>query len=155
MSSLGCTSSVISTPEYCPSGEQKADYVDRLIATLRHAVPDRAGLAIDVLAYMLGEPRAIEPLIALLYTTPDMAVLKQAVLALGRFRDQRAIAPLTELLSNADSPLVARHAAVEALAQIGGREAEAGIAISLSDPSPPVRKLAEVKLAAMQRGRGG
>ncbi len=125
------------------------DFVDKLIAALQHPVPDRAGLAIDVLAYRLREPRAIIPLIDLLRNDTDAAVLKQAVLALGHFQNHRAVEPLVKLLEDEATPLVARHAAVTALAQIGGPHAEAGIRSALVDPSGPVRDLARAKLAEL------
>ena len=140
--------------EYQPTEESEGDYVDRLIVALRHPVPDRAGLAIDVLAYMLREPRAVQPLIELLHETEDMSILKQAVLALGHLRDPQAIPPLIELLRDEDAPLVARHAAVEALAQIGGQEAEEGLRIALAGPSAAIRKLAEARLTALQHRKG-
>lgn len=140
--------------EYRPTDEQEGDYVDRLIVAMRHPVPDRAGLAIDVLAYMLHERRAVQPLIQLLHEAEDMSILKQAVLALGHLGDPQAIPPLIELLRDEDAPLVARHAAVEALAQIGGPEAEEGLRIALAGPSAAVRKLAEARLAALQRRKG-
>lgn len=130
------------------------DFVDKLIAALRHPVSDRAGLAIDVLTYQMHEPGAIVPLIDLLHSDADAAVLKQAVLALGYFQDARAVEPLVELLENENTPLVARHAAVAALAQIGGPRAIGGIRSALVDPSEPVRDLARAKLAELCRREG-
>ena len=54
------------------------DYVDNLIAALRHFEPTRAALAIQILSEMLAEPRAIPPLIELLDTTQDAYVLRSS-----------------------------------------------------------------------------
>jgi len=130
---------------------EDSDFVDRLIAALRHPVPDRAGLAINILADMLHEPRAILPLIHLLSTSNDAEILRQAVQALGHFGDPRAVEPLLALASRLETALIVRRAVVDALACIGGDGAESGLWAALEDPSASVRELAQAKLAELKR----
>lgn len=52
----------------------------------------------------------------------NFLVREAAAIALGMFRDQRAVKPLVNLLSDEESPLVSIHAAVT-LGRIGGAEA--------------------------------
>jgi len=118
------------------SGE---DYVDKLIAELRHFEPTRAGLAIQILSEMLTEPRAIVPLIELLGTARDAEVLRSAAAALGRYGDERAVPALARRALDWASPLVVRVAAVDALAGIGGEQARVALEGALADPNGIVR----------------
>jgi len=118
------------------------DFVDKLITALRHPEPTRAGLAIYILSERLAEPRAILPLIDLLGVARDTAVLHDAVAALGRFADRRAVPSLARLLLDTETPLVVRVAIVEALARIGGDVARAAIERVLSDPNTIVSERA-------------
>jgi hypothetical protein len=117
-------------------GEQ---YVDKLIAALRHFEPTRAGLAVYILSEMLHEPRAVAPLIDLLDTARDTFVLKSAAVALGRFADERAVPALARRALDLSTPLVVRVAAVDALARVGGDQVRAVIEGALADPSRTVR----------------
>jgi HEAT repeat protein len=125
--------------------------VDKMILALRHPVPDRAGLAIDVLTRMLHEPRAIVPLIELLDYSRDAAILKQAALALGEFGDPRAAEPLRELLTTPSTALVVRLACVEALGRIGGPVAASGLRWALSDVNQSVRGKAATVLSQLEQ----
>jgi HEAT repeat protein len=113
--------------------ENGLDFADKLIAALRHPEPTRAGLAIDILAGRLHEARAVGPLLALLASTQDHAVLAQAAHGLGQLGDQRAVQPLAKLLNNGDAPLVARREAAYALGRLGGAEAEVALIQATSD----------------------
>jgi HEAT repeat protein len=104
-----CWKEVPAGAENCPPcgrnlSEPQGDFVDRLIAALRHPEPTRAGLAIDVLAHKLHEPRVVQPMIDLLGATQDISILKQAARGLGALGDARAVAPLARLLGNPDAP---------------------------------------------------
>ncbi len=118
-------------------------FTDKLIAALRHREPTRAGLAIDVLTGWLHEPRAVEPLCDLLDRSTDAAILKQAATGLGRLGDQRAVPALTRLLQDTSRAFVARHAAAEALGQIGGSEAERALQAALDDPLASISAAAQ------------
>jgi HEAT repeat protein len=118
------------------------DFVDKLTAAIRHPEPTRAALAIQVLSEMLAEPRAIPLLIDLLDTAHDAYVLRCAVVALEGFADRRAAPALSKLLLNMAMPLVVRVAAVDALARIGGGEAQATLLRALADPNSSVRERA-------------
>jgi HEAT repeat protein len=144
--------------ERCPHcGELTDDsdlpFVDRLLGTLRHPEPTRAGLAIDLLAERLHEPRAVEPLIELLASAHDAAILKQAAHGLGVLRDRRAVAPLARLLGDADAPYVARREAAFALGKLGGEEAETALNLALDDPRSSVAEAAWHALAELTPDR--
>ena len=123
-----CWHEINSSTDRCPfcgqsTDEHGLDFVSKLIAALRHPEPTRAGLAIDILAHMLHEPRAVQPLINLLEITQDAWILTQAVRGLGVLGDVRAVGSLIRLLESQEKPLVARREAVLALGKIGGEEA--------------------------------
>lgn len=123
-----------------------ADFVDKLIGALRHSVPTRAALAIQILSEMLADRRAIVPLIELLDSAQDAYVLKCAAVALGRFADARAVPALAGRVLDLKTPLVARLAAVEALDRIGGAPARAALDGALRDPNAVVRNRARQAL---------
>jgi len=131
------------------TNEAGLPFVERLLRTLRHPEPTRAGLAIDILADRLREPRAVEPLIDLLSTSKDAAVLRQAVRGLGLLGDMRAVPPLVRLLGNAEVPFVVRSEAASSLGSIGGKAAEAALRDALDDPRPSVSRAARRALAAL------
>ena len=139
-----CWVEVPAEAECCPAcgrsltGDDE-DYVDKLIAALRHFEPMRAALAIQILSDMLAEPRAVVPLIELLDAARDAYVLHSAAVALGRFADVRAVAALARRALDLTAPLVVRVAAVDALARIGGDQARAALEGALADPNVTVR----------------
>jgi HEAT repeat protein len=146
-----CWAEVPEGAECCPScgrslTAEGEDYVDKLIAALRHFEPTRAALAIQILSEMLAEPRAILPLIELLDTAQDAYVLHSAVVALGRFADPRAVPALAQRTLDLTAPLVVRLAAVDALSRIGGDAAGAAIRSATDDPSAIVRERARQAL---------
>ncbi len=125
-----------------PVAEPEADFMDKLIAALRHPEPTRAGLAVHILGEMLQEPRAVQPLIDLVQARPDAHVLKLAVQALGRLGDVRAVPALVDLLEDPTAVVVARLAAVEALNQIGGEAANHALQQALQSERPSIRDAA-------------
>jgi len=127
----------------CPHCGETTDeagvpFVDRLLRTLHHPEPDRAGLAIDILAGRLQEPRAVEPLIDLLGGSTDAAILRQAVHGLGMLGDSRAVPPLINVLRNPDVALVVRCEAAAVLGALGGDSARAALQQAARDPRPSV-----------------
>lgn len=148
-----CWTEVSERRDRCPACGQSLpmgdeDFVDKLIAALRHPEPTRAGLAIHILGERLAEPRAILPLIDLLHTASDAAVLRDAVAALGHFADRRAAPSLARLLLDTETPLVVRVAAVEALTRIGGDAAQVAIEHALVDSNTIVRERARRALSS-------
>lgn len=129
---------------HCVAAEDE-DYVEKLITALHHFEPTRAALAIQILGEMMGEPRAIIPLVELLDTAHDAHVLRSAAAALGHFADggrervSLAVPALSRRALDLTTPLVVRVASVEALARIGGNEARATLESALDDPSFSVR----------------
>ncbi len=132
-----------------PLYEQEEDFVDKLIAALRHPEPTRAGLAIDILAGFMHDTRAVEPICELIGRNNDIAILRQAARALGRLGDRRAVATLAQLLADESRPFVARQAAAEALGQLGGDEAQQALMAALTDPLASVREATYKALAQL------
>jgi HEAT repeat protein len=126
-------------------------FVDRLLLTLGHPEPTRAGLAIDILAERLREPRAVPPLTRLLNTARDMAILQQAARGLGLLADGSAVPALVQLLENAEAPLIARCEAALSLGRLGGEEAWQALSAAAANPHP---SLAEAARQALGSGQG-
>ena len=138
---------------YCgrQTSENGVDFVAKLLSALRHPEPTRAGLAIDILAGKLHEPRAVGPLIELMNTAFDPFIRAQAARGLGLIGDRDAIPSLAQVLSNPDAPLSARCEAACALGRIGGEEAELALSQAFSDPRASI---AEAAWEAYQTLRG-
>ncbi len=114
--------------------------MEKLFTALHHPEPTRAQLAIHILSEMMAEPRATLSLIDLLDTAGDAAVLRDTVVALGRFTDPRAVPAIASLRLHRATPLMVRTAAVDALGQIGGSGARAVLESALVDPNAAVRE---------------
>jgi HEAT repeat protein len=146
-----CWQEVPSGPEHCPHCGQLVDdsgqpFVERMLSTLHHPEPTRAGLAVDVLGGRLHEARAVQPLIELLGRAVDAALLMQAARGLGELGDQRAVPGLAHLLADGGRPFVARRAAALALGRLGGAEAIHALEAALGDPRPSVAEAAREAL---------
>jgi HEAT repeat protein len=145
---------VTPTAERCPNCGQLVDdsdrpFIDRLLSTLRHPEPTRAGLAIDLLAGRLHEPRAVGPLVELLAESHDASILIQAARGLGKLGDRQAVPALARLLADRDQAFVARRAAAWALGELGGPEAEIALHAAARDERPSVAEAARQALAAL------
>ncbi|MBN1812949.1 MAG: HEAT repeat domain-containing protein [Anaerolineae bacterium] len=156
-----CWAEVPEGAERCPAcgralTGRDEDYVDKLIAALRHFEPTRAALAIQILSEMLTEPRAIPPLIELLDTARDAYVLHSAAVALGHLAGVNrgaldpAVPALARRLQDLETPLVVRLAAVEALSHIGGDAAWTAIRSGLYDPNASMRERARQALDCIE-----
>ncbi|MGQ9553210.1 MAG: HEAT repeat domain-containing protein [Anaerolineae bacterium] len=154
-----CWKEAPASAERCPHCGQATDdsylpFVDRLLATLHHPEPTHAGLAIDILAERLREQRAVEPLVALLATTSDATILKQAAHGLGLLSDRRAVPALARLLADGDAPFVARCEAALALGRLGGDEATQALEGALDDARPSVARAVRQALAMLTATHG-
>jgi len=87
-----------------------ADEVDDLIADLNDTDNDAKKEAIMAL-YMVGDARAVEPLIEILISDGDTIVRVDSALALGEIGDPRAIDPLIEILNTDEEERVRKYAA--------------------------------------------
>ena len=115
------------------------DFTDKLVATLRHPLPDRAVHAAATLG-RLGERKAVPALCEAL-RAPDPYLQAEAAAALERLGDPRAVPALAGLLM--DGGLPGRLAAARALGALGGEGATAALRrAAASDPSPAVARLA-------------
>ncbi len=128
---------------------EEGDYVDRLIRfSLHHPEPTVAPRAAYILG-RLGDRRAVGPLIQVLQTATNPALLESACEALGHLKDPRALSVLAEKARN--SWLIVRAKAVWALGQIGGEEAKQILKeVAQKDPTPSIRYDAQKILAQIE-----
>ncbi|MHB0858048.1 MAG: HEAT repeat domain-containing protein [Anaerolineae bacterium] len=129
--------------------DQREDLIAKYIAALWHPEPTRAALAVRVLGVMLREPRAVQPLIELLDSDQDIYVVRDAVDALGLLADRRALAPLKRKAMTDGVPMPVRYAAVDALAAIGGADAERALCIVAQQAPTLLRRRALRALAGV------
>jgi len=153
-----CWNEIPANADHCPhcgrlTDETGLPFVERLLLTLGHPEPTRSGLAIDVLAGRLREPRAVLPLIDLLITAQDIAIQQQAARGLGLLADRRAVPPLIRLLESEAAPLVTRREAALALARLGGVEAGRALERARIDPRPSVAEAARRALDLWRAGQ--
>lgn len=107
----------------------------------------------DVIAWALaklGDPRAAEPLIAVL-VDPDGYVSLDVIAALGTLRDPRAVEPLIAVLSDPDNSV--RWNAIESLWEIKDGRATEPLIRMLSDPDMHVRRNAVNALGSLGDAR--
>jgi HEAT repeat protein len=111
--------------------------------------PDAAEAAVKALD-QIGDPAAVEPLIALL-NKPETSlnVRLSAIAALGNFKDPRAVPVLLEILSKGNTGDES-HASVEALKAIGDRNAVPGLIKLLSSDKPEMRNAAAYLLGSLK-----
>lgn len=103
--------------------------------------------AISALA-ALHTPECVEPLIAeLAFWHPK--VQASAATTLGVIGDERAVAPLLELVADGRTVWVVRTATVEALGRLGKRWAAPIVAPMLAHPRPEVRRAAALALGEL------
>lgn len=99
----------------------------------------------------IGEPRAVDPLIAALQEDEEPSARWNAAIALGRIGDEMAVDPLIEALD--DEAYGVRGRSAEALGVIGDRKAIGPLTSVLNDEDAYVREMAAEALAKIQAGR--
>lgn len=134
-----------STRELCPTCGVACDspartYIEKLLGTVVSAEPERVGMAVDVLAKRLREPRALVPLSILAQSDVDAHRLVMAARGLGWLGDRAAVPVLAALLMDPEKPFVARVAAAQSLGMLGGEQAITALSRSLADARPSVRQ---------------
>ncbi|HMS54834.1 MAG TPA: MFS transporter [Fimbriimonadaceae bacterium] len=97
---------------------------------------------------LLGHASAVRPLSELL-RSPRSIVRRAAAKALARIGSDQAIAPLMEAAKEPGDPDL-RRASLQALRQLGAREAEGVIGDSLFDPTPSVRIAAAEAISELE-----
>lgn len=132
--------------------DQSGDYVEKLIQfSLHHPIPSVPPMAAEALG-KIGDKRAVEPLMDILKTSREPALLEAAAEALGNLKDSRAVPALTHLMKEAT--VAVRLKAVVALGKIDGMEAREVLKdIMASDPSRGVRNEAQKVLELACGGR--
>ncbi|MCL5284129.1 MAG: HEAT repeat domain-containing protein [Armatimonadetes bacterium] len=126
-------------------------YLEKLIWALKHPEPTVSPRA----AWVLGERResqAVEPLISAIDGASDMALLEEAVVALGKIGDPRAIPCLERALR--DSYLSVRQRAAWALGRIGGPVVIEVLTSAVDDPNQTVREAALAALSSLSNRTG-
>jgi HEAT repeat protein len=126
--------------------------IDRLIHTLKYGQeifeqPD----AIIALG-MIGDPRAIEPLMEYLANSPNELLRADIAKALGRIGDKRA-APLLISTMERDSYEHCRYEAAWALGEIGDKQAVSSLKKALKDKDEYVREQATEALEKIESRR--
>jgi len=120
--------------------------VDPIIACLKHphqGVPERAARMLG----RIGDPRALDALMAMLKEREGTRPAAAAALALGKIGDARAVEPLVAALSDILSETRAEAAA--ALGKIGDKRAMRALIRALSDDVGAVREQAVEALDKM------
>lgn len=119
---------------------------DVLIEQLQNGEAASRSLAAERLA-LLGDPRAVPPLIEVFSTAKDVPVRISAAAALGTLKDRRAVEALVTA-TNAPAREV-RVAAVTALGLIADHTSSDALLAAAKDPDQGVRDAALVALAAL------
>lgn len=123
-------------PFSLPLQEAAADVLSRMgepaIGPLIAELKDEYGEVREAAARTLGgidDPRAVEPLIAVLEAgDPDWQVRQAAAQALGQIGDPRAVEPLLAMLKAGDSNWQVRQTAAAALDEVGWEPDDSGAA---------------------------
>jgi HEAT repeat protein len=113
---------------------QARDYIDMLIAALRHPEP-RTPIRVATILGNLRTPRAVEPLLDLLRSVADIYQKAAAITALGKIGDRRAEAALQQILEG--GPATLRGVTQEALAELHGGQAGAGTGRTIPSSAAP------------------
>jgi len=97
---------------------QGKDFVEKLIVALDHPEPETPIRAAWILGEM-REERAINPLISLIERTQDVFIACEALKALGKMDNRRALQFLENVINNHPAAIV-RNSAVAAMSGISG-----------------------------------
>jgi HEAT repeat protein len=120
---------------------QAGRVLEPLVAALRDEHSKARRYAAVVLG-LLEDPRAVEPLVAVVQQDPSAEVRAAAAAALGAVHDSRAIGPLIAVLQNPSEPAEVRANAAEALGKIADRRAVEPLAAALKDKDWRIRRAA-------------
>ena len=118
--------------------------VDKIIKVLKYGGMTEKADAVVALG-MIGDPRAVEPLIEYLKYSKNVHLRTEIVKALGRIGDKRATPALITVLES-DSPSYMRAAAAKALGEIGDKRAIPALERALKDKYPYIRSQAAQSL---------
>ncbi len=99
--------------------------------------------------WMLGDQRAIEPILRFLRNAPDFASKHNAIAALGYLKAQQAITPIAEVLYNAPDADQSWVAAM-ALGNIGSKQAFDALVEALKGGIPHVQRSAALAFGEME-----
>lgn len=121
-----CWTELATAVTSCPSCgadlvDDRRDYVDKLIAALRHPEPLTQRRA----AYVLGlraEKRAVQPLIEILNGPADVYVRAEAACALGKIGTASARTALQWADANMHESFLVRRVAAQGMTQISRRQ---------------------------------
>ena len=135
----------------CRTILEQADHrglVEKLLAALRHPEPATAVRAATILGELKPQ-EAVSALADILGTSRDPYLIEAAARALGKIGDRNSVPVLRATLCS--SYLVARLAAAEALARVGGPEAVEALEAGREDRSHAVRATVSRLLSELTR----
>jgi HEAT repeat protein len=118
-----CWKEVPSGSSACPDcgldlNDEREDYLAKLSGALKHPDYLTQRRAAFIMGW-LGDPRALQPLIATLHGTADPYVKAEAASALGAIKGIEAEAALSEVAANPGESVIVRQAAKVALKRLG------------------------------------
>ena len=146
-----CWKEVPEKTQVCPhcgaSIEERSreSFEEKLIGALRHPISFQAATVALTLG-RLRERRAVEPLLEVFERTRDSEVHEAAIWALGELRDPRAVPKLVQLLDDPNVFVTLRIACTEALAKIGGDQAQAALERAARSDQRVLRVAAQTEL---------
>jgi HEAT repeat protein len=117
-------------------------FVEKLVGALRHPIGFQAATAAMTLG-RLKDPRGVNSLLEVFDRTRDPEVHESAIWALGELR---AAPRLVELLDDPHVFLTLRIGCTEALAKIGGDEAQAALERAARSDQRVLRRAAQTEL---------
>lgn len=132
-----------------PCTDAPANYTEKLLTTILNGDTGRMAMAVEVLTKWMGEARALIPLTILLRREKDPYAQVLAARGLGWLGDRAASPFLAGLLLDEDQPYVARIAAAQALARLGGETACESLQQAKGSPRASVAAAAEQALSQL------
>ncbi len=112
--------------------------VDALLTAFQDPAPELVRVAAHALV-LLGNRRAVPPLIVALGESADPHRREAAAYALGHLNDKRALAPLLDALITSEQGVGVRAQAAESLGYLRDERAVEPLIAALRDPEPAVR----------------
>jgi len=122
---------LIGKPVRSKTKDELGIVIDRIVKVLKYGGMTEKPDAVVALG-MIGDPRAVEPLLEFLKYSKNVHLRTETVKALGRIGDKRATPALINVLGS-DNPSYMRAGAAKALGEIGDKRAIPALEKALKD----------------------